>query len=54
MLRTKRTRYPAIRYLAKRIPSDEKKAKDAKITVSNYTIEIFEREVSLVKDQYRK
>lgn len=60
MLRTKRSRYPAIRYLDKRIPATLEKAKAQleknveSISISGYTIQISEREVQLDKDEDRR
>jgi hypothetical protein len=57
MLRTPRCRLSAIRYLDKRIPKDVTNAmqfRDNKmIYISDYTIKIINREVSLTKDAYK-
>lgn len=57
MLRTPRARLSAIRFLEKRIPKSLKHAKEYRdkgmINLSEYTIKIINREVSLTKDIYK-
>ena len=58
MLRTPRSRLSAIRQLDKRIPKSLEQAKEFRekdlIHISDYTIKIINREVSLQKDQNKK
>ena len=58
MLRTPRARLPAIRYLDKRIPKNEKFARDLHsrggISLSDYTIKIIEHQVVIDPDPIKK
>lgn len=58
MLRTPRSRLPAIKYLDKRIPSDDDRAlkarEDRQIHVAKATIHIIKNEVVLKKDEERQ
>lgn len=58
MLRTPRARLSAIKYLDKKIPYNLKHAREIRdkkgIYISDYTIKIVNREVSLEKDPNKK
>ena len=58
MLRTPRARLSAIKYMDKRIPVNLKTARDLRdrsmIFISDYTIKIINRGVSLTKDNEKR